>query len=127
MRDALLVIDVFNEFDHADGDLLLASFRERKLGRRSSKRKRPLRVANKRASNFGHRADLAGELLNALWCVGVRQIKHPRHVIITGKPEFMRSRALAALSRGSPGLIELAEQPLGKRNLGSRSAHRQHC
>ena len=32
MRDALLVIDVFNEFDHADGDLLLASFRERKLG-----------------------------------------------------------------------------------------------
>ena len=32
MRDALLVIDVFNEFDHADGDLLLASFRQRKLG-----------------------------------------------------------------------------------------------
>ncbi len=28
-RDALLVIDVFNDFDHDDGDALLASFRER--------------------------------------------------------------------------------------------------
>jgi nicotinamidase-related amidase len=32
MQDALLVIDVFNDFVHADGDVLLASFRERKLG-----------------------------------------------------------------------------------------------
>ena len=29
MRDALLVIDVINDFTHADGDTLLASFRER--------------------------------------------------------------------------------------------------
>lgn len=28
MRDALLVIDVINDFGHADGDTLLASFRE---------------------------------------------------------------------------------------------------
>ncbi len=28
MRDALLVIDVINDFSHADGDTLLASFRE---------------------------------------------------------------------------------------------------
>ena len=29
MRDSLLVVDVFNDFDHEDGDVLLASFRER--------------------------------------------------------------------------------------------------
>ena len=29
MKDALLLIDVFNEFEHEDGDALLASFRER--------------------------------------------------------------------------------------------------
>jgi nicotinamidase-related amidase len=29
MKDALLVIDVFNDFDHEDGDALLASFRQR--------------------------------------------------------------------------------------------------
>ena len=29
MRDALLVVDVFNDFDHEDGDVLLESFRER--------------------------------------------------------------------------------------------------
>jgi nicotinamidase-related amidase len=30
MQDALLVIDVFNDFDHPNGDALLASFHERK-------------------------------------------------------------------------------------------------
>jgi nicotinamidase-related amidase len=29
MRDVLLIVDVFNDFDHEDGDDLLASFRER--------------------------------------------------------------------------------------------------
>jgi len=29
LKDALLVVDVFNDFDHEDGDALLASFRER--------------------------------------------------------------------------------------------------
>ena len=29
MKDALLVIDVFNDFDHEDGDALLASFQQR--------------------------------------------------------------------------------------------------
>jgi nicotinamidase-related amidase len=29
MRDALLVVDVFNDFDHEDGETLLASFRDR--------------------------------------------------------------------------------------------------
>jgi len=29
MKDVLLVVDVFNDFDHEDGDELLASFRER--------------------------------------------------------------------------------------------------
>jgi nicotinamidase-related amidase len=29
MKDGLLVVDVFNDFDHKDGDVLLASFRER--------------------------------------------------------------------------------------------------
>jgi nicotinamidase-related amidase len=29
MKDGLLVVDVFNDFDHEDGDVLLASFRER--------------------------------------------------------------------------------------------------
>jgi len=29
MKDALLVVDVFNDFDHEDGEALLASFRER--------------------------------------------------------------------------------------------------
>jgi nicotinamidase-related amidase len=32
MQDALLVIDVFNDFDHPDADVLLASFRERTQG-----------------------------------------------------------------------------------------------
>lgn len=29
MKDGLLVVDVFNHFDHKDGDALLASFHER--------------------------------------------------------------------------------------------------
>jgi nicotinamidase-related amidase len=29
MKDALLVVDIFSEFDHDDGEALLASFRER--------------------------------------------------------------------------------------------------
>jgi nicotinamidase-related amidase len=29
MRDGLFVVDVFNDFDHEDGDVLLASFQER--------------------------------------------------------------------------------------------------
>jgi nicotinamidase-related amidase len=29
MKDVLLIVDVFNDFDHEDGDELLASFRER--------------------------------------------------------------------------------------------------
>ncbi len=34
MKDALLLIDVINDFDHDDGDRLLASFRERLTGLR---------------------------------------------------------------------------------------------
>jgi nicotinamidase-related amidase len=29
VKDALVVVDAFNDFDHEDGDVLLASFRER--------------------------------------------------------------------------------------------------
>jgi nicotinamidase-related amidase len=29
MKEGLLVVDVFNDFDHEDGNVLLASFRER--------------------------------------------------------------------------------------------------
>jgi nicotinamidase-related amidase len=36
MRDALLVIDAINEFDHEDGDVLLASFRKRLPGLRDA-------------------------------------------------------------------------------------------
>jgi nicotinamidase-related amidase len=36
MKDALLVVDVFNDFEHADGEALLASFRERHEGMREA-------------------------------------------------------------------------------------------
>jgi nicotinamidase-related amidase len=36
MKDALLVVDVFNDFEHADGEALLASFRERLPGFREA-------------------------------------------------------------------------------------------
>jgi nicotinamidase-related amidase len=29
MKDGLLIVDVFNDFDHEDGEALLASFHER--------------------------------------------------------------------------------------------------
>jgi nicotinamidase-related amidase len=36
MKDALLVVDVFNDFDHESGDALLESFRERHAGMREA-------------------------------------------------------------------------------------------
>jgi nicotinamidase-related amidase len=36
VKDALLVVDVFNDFDHDDGEELLASFRERGRGMRDA-------------------------------------------------------------------------------------------
>lgn len=36
MKDALLVVDAINEFEHEDGDKLLASFRERATGLRDA-------------------------------------------------------------------------------------------
>jgi hypothetical protein len=44
LNDALLVVDVVSEFDHDDGDTLLASFRERLT---------PLRAAIDRAREIG--------------------------------------------------------------------------
>jgi nicotinamidase-related amidase len=36
VKDALLVVDVFNDFEHEDGDALLASFRKRLPGMRTA-------------------------------------------------------------------------------------------
>jgi nicotinamidase-related amidase len=55
MRDALLLVDVLNDFEHEDGDVLLASFRERQPAlvaalSRAREREIPVIYAN---DNFG--------------------------------------------------------------------------
>ena len=82
MNDALLLIDVVSEFDHDDGDKLLASFRERLLGAAADHARRLLVFSHPPRNPVSRAVIAGGNLLFRLKGDEFRTFVHPPEAML---------------------------------------------
>jgi nicotinamidase-related amidase len=110
MKDALLVVDAINDFEHEDGDVLLSSFRDRLGGLRAAlaeARGRPIPViyANDRRRHWdGDVRELVREALAARGGDVVGEVAPQR-----GDPFLLKSHYSAFHQTGLTTLLEELE------------------
>src|SRR5258708_36697061 len=96
------------------------AFGQGDLRRGPSQRDRSGRIVSEYPLDFGRRANLGRDLLEALRASCVGQEEYPHNIVNrTGRAVFVRGRSPGRLIRG---LVQLIHEPFAKYHLGSSSA-----